>query len=135
MSTSWSAGRSSSRAVGNWPWSWSKRATSGCAANWGCPKRYWPARARSTMSGPNSIAPFTGGTAVATSNGHDGGAIVPEAVETLSTRLREPAWLHAQRQAAYTTYESLPMPQWSRGIGQWWKTDIREVKLENLHLF
>ena len=24
------------------------------------------------------------------------------------------------------------MPKWSRGIGQWWTTDIREIKLENL---
>ena len=86
------------------------------------------------MSGPNSMAPYTGGTAVAPANGHAGGAIVPEAVEALSTRLHEPAWLRDHRQAAYTTYENLPMPKWSRGIGQWWKTDIREVKLENLHL-
>jgi hypothetical protein len=46
------------------------------------------------------MAPYTGGTAVAPANGHEGGAIVPEAVEALSTRLHEPAWLREHRQTA-----------------------------------
>jgi Fe-S cluster assembly protein SufD len=87
------------------------------------------------MSSPQSTAEITPHAAGA--NGHNAGAvaITREAVEALSARLGEPAWLREQRLAAFALYEGLPMPKWSRGIGQWWTTDIREIKPDNLHVY
>jgi len=85
------------------------------------------------MSGLNPAPPAT----QMALNGHrsDPVAISRAAVEALSTQLQEPAWLREQRLAAFATYESLPLPKWSRGIGQWWTTDISAVKLENLQVY
>ncbi|HUS15461.1 MAG TPA: Fe-S cluster assembly protein SufD [Chloroflexia bacterium] len=66
-------------------------------------------------------------------NGH--GPISRAAVEALSERLQEPAWLREHRLAAFATYESLPLPNWSRGIGNWWVTDISEIKIEGLQVY
>ncbi|MGI8587989.1 MAG: Fe-S cluster assembly protein SufD [Chloroflexia bacterium] len=62
-------------------------------------------------------------------------AVSREAVEALSERLGEPSWLRDHRLAAFSVYEGLAMPKWSRGIGQWWNTDISEIKPEMLHVY
>jgi Fe-S cluster assembly protein SufD len=65
----------------------------------------------------------------------DAGAPIARAtVSGLSADLHEPAWLREAREAAFTTYEGLPLPKWSRGIGNWWTTDISRVKLEELEI-
>ncbi len=91
------------------------------------------------MSKPNLIASRVPTVPTAT-NGHSNsdsnpGDISRAAVEQLSAQLGEPAWLREARLAAFTVYESLPLPNWNRGIGNWWTTDISAVKPENLHLY
>jgi len=53
-----------------------------------------------------------------------------EAVEELSRRKGEPAWVLEARLAAWDTFERLPMPQ--RTDEEWRRTDIRPLKLEKL---
>src|SRR5437016_1469545 len=57
------------------------------------------------------------------------------AVVALSEHFSEPDWARAQRLAAWERYEALPMPQLSRGIGNWWKVDISDVRLDVLAPF
>lgn len=81
------------------------------------------------MSAPNLTTLVA--DAPASGNGQ-AGDISRAAVERMAAQ--DPAWLREQRLAAFTTYEGLPLPKWSRGIGAWWTTDISAVKPENLHL-
>ena len=91
------------------------------------------------MQAPNLTAPLTTPAAGAT-NGHSNGDSPPgditaAAVAQLSAQHGESAWLRAARLAAFATYESLPLPNWNRGIGNWWTTDISAVKPDSLHLY
>src|SRR5690242_10661180 len=79
------------------------------------------------MSAPNLTAPVA--AAPVSANGQ-AATISLAAVEFEAAG--EPAWLRDHRLAAFATYESLPMPKWSRGIGSWWTTDISAIKPENL---
>src|SRR5438067_7683839 len=58
-----------------------------------------------------------------------------EAVVALSEHFSEPDWARALRLAAWESYEALPMPKLSRGIGNWWKVDISDVRLDALAPF
>jgi Fe-S cluster assembly protein SufD len=53
-----------------------------------------------------------------------------EAVEELSRRKGEPAWVLEARLAAWDAFERLPMPQ--RTDEEWRRTDIRPLKLDKL---
>src|SRR5262245_65607934 len=53
-----------------------------------------------------------------------------EAVEDLSARKDEPAWVLDARLAAWKTYERLPMPK--RTDEEWRRTDLRGLKLDRL---
>ncbi len=79
------------------------------------------------MSRPETATPTAAPAAIGTSE-----AISRAAVAALSAARGEPDWLRAQRLAAFDLYEQLPMPKFSRGIGQWWNTDIRAVHLDAL---
>src|SRR5262245_29561343 len=56
-----------------------------------------------------------------------------EAVEDLSARKGEPAWVRDARLAAWETYEQLPMPK--RTDEEWRRTDLRGLKLDRLTPF
>lgn len=56
-----------------------------------------------------------------------------EAVEELSRRKQEPAWLLEKRLAAWDQFESLPWPQ--RTDEEWRRTDFRALKFDNLAPF
>jgi Fe-S cluster assembly protein SufD len=56
-----------------------------------------------------------------------------EAVEELSRRKQEPAWLLEKRLAAWDQFESLPWPQ--RTDEEWRRTDFRALKFDKLAPF
>jgi Fe-S cluster assembly protein SufD len=56
-----------------------------------------------------------------------------EALEDLSARKGEPAWVRDARLAAWETYERLPMPK--RTDEEWRRTDLRGLKLDRLTPF
>ena len=53
-----------------------------------------------------------------------------EAVETLSSKLGEPAWMREFRLQAFEKFESMPMP--TTGDEPWRRTDIRRFKLNEI---
>src|SRR5579872_5478446 len=55
-----------------------------------------------------------------------------EAVEELSQRKGEPAWMRALRLLAWETFEALPLP--TTRDEEWRRTDIRAITLEDLRL-
>ena len=55
-----------------------------------------------------------------------------EAVLALSERLGEPGWLREARLEGWEAFESLPLPRWTKGIAQWWTTDVSEIDLDRL---
>ena len=63
------------------------------------------------------------------------GGLTREAVVALSERLDEPRWLREQRLAGWEAYELLPMPRWTKGIAQWWTTDVSEIDLGALKAY
>jgi len=60
------------------------------------------------------------------------GVFTREAVNTLSERLTEPAWMREKRQVAWSLFEELPMP--STSDEDWRRTDIRALKWGQLRL-
>ena len=63
------------------------------------------------------------------------GGLTREAVIALSERLNEPEWLREQRIEGWRAFESLPMPRWTKGIAQWWTTDVSEIDLGALKAY
>jgi Fe-S cluster assembly protein SufD len=55
-----------------------------------------------------------------------------EAVVALSKRRGEPDWLRESRIAGWEAFEELPLPRWTKGIAQWWSTDVSEINLNEL---
>jgi Fe-S cluster assembly protein SufD len=58
-----------------------------------------------------------------------------EAVVALSERKVEPDWLRESRLAGWTAFEDLPLPRWTKGIAQWWSTDVSELNLSEVKPF
>ncbi len=58
-----------------------------------------------------------------------------EAVERLSTERGEPHWLLEKRLAGWAAFETLPTPDWTRGIRGWWNATIRDLDFEALSPF
>ena len=52
-----------------------------------------------------------------------------ETLLALSERRGEPQWLHDSRLEGWTAFEDLPLPKWTKGIAQWWSTDVSELDL------
>ena len=52
-----------------------------------------------------------------------------EAVLARSERNNEPAWLRDSRLAGWQAFEELPVPRWTKGIAQWWTTDVSALDL------
>lgn len=63
------------------------------------------------------------------------GGLTREAVLALSERLNEPDWLREQRVAGWEAFETLPLPRWTKGIAQWWTTDVSELDLSALKAY
>src|SRR3712207_5644658 len=54
------------------------------------------------------------------------------AVTRLSELKGEPQWLRESRIAGWEAFEDLPLPRWTKGIAQWWTTDVSEIRLADL---
>src|SRR5262245_18024393 len=52
-----------------------------------------------------------------------------EEVVALSERKGEPEWLRQSRLEGWAAFEDLPLPRWTKGIAQWWSTDVSELDL------
>ena len=55
-----------------------------------------------------------------------------EAVLELSERMNEPHWLRESRIEAWQAFEDLPLPRWTKGIAQWWTTDVSAIDLSRM---
>src|SRR4051812_42847635 len=58
-----------------------------------------------------------------------------EAVVALSESRGEPGWLRESRLAGWAAFEDLPLPRWTKGIAQWWTTDVSELNLSEIRPF
>lgn len=58
-----------------------------------------------------------------------------EAVISLSARKNEPDWLRQSRLEGWIAFEDLPLPRWTKGIAQWWSTDVSELNLSQIEPF
>lgn len=63
------------------------------------------------------------------------GGLTREAVVALSERFNEPQWLRDQRLVGWEAFETLPLPRWTKGIAQWWTTDVSELDLSALKAY
>lgn len=59
-------------------------------------------------------------------------AITREAVLALVERNNEPQWLRESRLQGWQAFEELPLPRWTKGIAQWWATDVSDLDLSKL---
>ncbi len=57
------------------------------------------------------------------------------AVESLSAERQEPHWLREKRETAWAAFESLPTPDWTRGIRGWWNASLKNFKVEDFRPF
>ncbi|HEX8222141.1 MAG TPA: Fe-S cluster assembly protein SufD [Chloroflexia bacterium] len=53
-----------------------------------------------------------------------------EAVVALSEARNEPQWLRESRLEGWQAFETLPTPRWTKGIAQWWTTDVSDISLD-----
>ncbi|MDQ5823536.1 MAG: Fe-S cluster assembly protein SufD [Chloroflexota bacterium] len=53
-----------------------------------------------------------------------------EAVLALSEARNEPQWLRESRLEGWQAFETLPTPRWTKGIAQWWTTDVSDIRLD-----
>jgi Fe-S cluster assembly protein SufD len=58
-----------------------------------------------------------------------------EAVVALSESKGEPPWLRESRLEGWAAFEDLPLPRWTKGIAQWWTTDVSELNLSEIKPF
>jgi len=52
-----------------------------------------------------------------------------DAVLAISERNGEPDWLRESRLAGWQAFEEMPVPRWTKGIAQWWTTDVSALDL------
>ena len=73
------------------------------------------------MTTPSAIQPadLTGTT-----------GLTREAVVALSETRDEPQWLRESRLEGWQAFETLPVPRWTKGIAQWWTTDVSAINLD-----
>jgi len=55
-----------------------------------------------------------------------------EAVLALFERNNEPQWLRESRLQGWQAFEELPVPRWTKGIAQWWTTDVSALDLSKM---
>src|SRR5690349_22579433 len=58
-----------------------------------------------------------------------------EAVIAMSDQFAEPDWLRESRLQAWDAFETLPTPRWTKGIAQWWTTDVSELDFDKLRAY
>jgi Fe-S cluster assembly protein SufD len=64
-----------------------------------------------------------------------GRGLTLEAVQRLSDSNNEPDWLREARLTGWRAFEELPLPRWTKGIAQWWTTDVSELDLTRFEAF
>src|SRR5438270_1895476 len=104
--------------------SWRPRDTTGCAKSYSSSLRT-SSRRGTSMSTPSAIEPAIS-TAIQTPG------LSRDAVISLSEGKNEPDWLRESRLAGWQAFEELPLPRWTKGIAQWWTTDVSELDLSKL---
>jgi Fe-S cluster assembly protein SufD len=65
----------------------------------------------------------------------EGGGLTRESVITLSEQRGEPGWLRESRLEGWRAFEELPLPRWTKGIAQWWTTDVSEIDLSRMKAY
>lgn len=68
--------------------------------------------------------------ALATSQG-----LNEEELVKLSDSKNEPQWLRESRLEGWRAFEELPFPRWTKGIAQWWTTDVSALNLNEMRPF
>jgi len=63
------------------------------------------------------------------------GGLTAEAVTALSDHMNEPQWLRQSRLEGWQAFETLPTPRWTKGIAQWWTTDVSVLDLDKLRAY
>ena len=58
-----------------------------------------------------------------------------ETLIALSEGKREPDWLRESRIEGWTAFQELPHPRWTKGIAQWWTTDVSSLNLSEIRPF
>ena len=58
-----------------------------------------------------------------------------EGVLALSDRRDEPQWLREARLEGWRAFEEMPLPRWTKGIAQWWTTDVSALDLTTLSAY
>ena len=51
------------------------------------------------------------------------------AIFDISEQNGEPDWLRESRLEAWGAFQELPVPRWTKGIAQWWTTDVSKIDL------
>lgn len=77
------------------------------------------------MATPSAVEPRTETSSQAT-------GMTLDAVVALSQRRGEPEWLRDSRLEGWRAFEELPLPRWTKGIAQWWTTDVSEIDLSRM---
>ena len=49
--------------------------------------------------------------------------------------MNEPQWLRQSRLEGWQAFETLPTPRWTKGIAQWWTTDVSELDLDKMQAY
>jgi len=65
----------------------------------------------------------------------EGSGLTRESVITLSEQRGEPGWLRESRLEGWRAFEELPLPRWTKGIAQWWTTDVSEIDLSRMKAY
>ena len=49
--------------------------------------------------------------------------------------MNEPQWLRQSRLEGWQAFETLPTPRWTKGIAQWWTTDVSVLDLDKMRAY
>ncbi|HYP40505.1 MAG TPA: Fe-S cluster assembly protein SufD [Chloroflexia bacterium] len=79
------------------------------------------------MTTPSLVEPRVSGVLAA--------GLTREGVLALSERGDEPQWLRESRLEGWRAFEEMPLPRWTKGIAQWWTTDVSALDLTTLSAY
>ena len=63
------------------------------------------------------------------------GGLTAGAVTALSDLMNEPQWLRQSRLEGWQAFENFATPRWTKGIAQWWTTDVSELDLDKMRAY
>ena len=58
-----------------------------------------------------------------------------QVLEELAAERQEPTWLVQRRQAGWDAFQTLPTPDWTRGIRGWWNGALKPIDFDELQPF